>query len=605
MCGFAGWLSQGRDLTCEHETIAAMTATMACRGPDESGVWTTPQIALGHRRLAVIDVPGGKQPMRVETPAGTVALVFAGEIYNFVELRRQLEQHGERFRTDSDTEVLLRGYLCWGDDVVTRMNGMFAAAIWDESRRRLVLVRDRLGVKPLYYFPMPDGVIFGSEPKAVLANPCVEPAVDADGLRELVELTQRPGWSLWKGMRSVAPGSLVTVDESGIRTAQYWRLRASPHTDGRQSTVNRVKELFSDSVRRQLVSDVPRCVLLSGGLDSSAITGVAAGRLRGFGEQLRTFSVDMVSGTHGFVADRLRTTPDTPYALEMASHVGSRHEIVQVNADELADPEVRRATVTARDGPAFGQLDASLYLLFKAVRSESTVALSGESADELFGGYEWFHSPGIATAGTFPWLAASHAGRTTRAPVFSPDLVRALDVPAYVADQYATAVAEVEHLDGESEDRRRMRVVCHLALRRFLPMWLERKDRMSMAVGLEVRVPFCDHRLVEYVYNVPWALKTFDHREKSLLRHAVADVLPRSVATRVKSAYPWTHDPAYESMIRAQAQELAHDRSAEVFSVVSRDWLRSATSRSNSTASIEWLLDLHHWFDLYRPSIVI
>lgn len=611
MCGFTGWLSRERDLRLERDSIAAMTATMACRGQDESGTWVTAGMAMGHRRLAVIDLPGGKQPMTVDTSAGSVALVFSGEIYNFTELRARLETVGHRFRTGSDTEVVLRGYLEWGDEMVTRLNGMFAAAIWDEPRHRLVLIRDRLGVKPLYYYPTPDGVVFGSEPKAILASPGVAPVVDADGLRELLEQTQPPGWALWKGMRSVEPGSLVAVDESGIHTARYWHLGAWHHDDDRQATVDTVRQLLVDAVRRQLVSDVPRCVLLSGGLDSSAITGIAAASLRDQGEQLRTFSVDVVNHQEGFIADRIHVAPDTPYAIEMASFARSTHEIVRLKAEQMTDPSVRRSIVTARDAPTFGQMDASLYLLFKAIKSESTVALSGESADELFGGYFRFHDPGVARARAFPWIAASLGSSGLRVPALDPGLVHQLDIPGYVADQYASAAAEVEHLGGgESAETRRMRTVCHLALRRFLPMWLERKDRMSMAVGLEVRVPFCDHRLVEYVYNAPWALKSFDGREKSLLRHAAANVLPRSVATRVKSAYPWTHDPTYEAMVRAQAQELARDRTAEVFSLVSRRWLQEATSepsdtQTTGTATLEWVLDLHHWFDLYRPVIAI
>lgn len=610
MCGFTGWLSHDHDLRQQHGAVAAMTAAMACRGPDESGTWVRREIALGHRRLAVIDLPGGKQPMVVDTPGGSVALVFAGEIYNFMELRSLLEARGQHFRTVSDTEVLLRGYLEWGDDLVSRISGMFAAGIWDQRHHRLTLIRDRLGVKPLYYYPTPDGVVFGSEPKAILASPCVEPAVDADGLRELVELTQPPSWSLWKGMHSVPAGSLVVVDQLGIRTTQYWRLSASHHDDDQQATVDTVRQLLTDSVRRQLVSDVPRCVLLSGGLDSSAITALAAAKARQEGEQLRTFSVDVVNHADSFVANRVHIAPDTPYAVDMAAHVRSTHEIIHLKAEELADPSVRRSTVAARDAPTFGQADASLYLLFRAIKHESTVALSGESADELFGGYYWFHDPNVAMSRTFPWIAASLGSTDTRAPALDPALVRELDIPGYVADQYAAAVAEVEHRDDESAADRRMRIVCHLALRRFLPMWLDRKDRMSMAVGLEVRVPYCDHRLVEYVYNAPWSLKTFDAREKSLLRHAVSDILPRSVATRVKSAYPYTHDPAYESIVRAQARELAHDRTSDVFSIVPRKWLQKATTEQPgspyaSMTTVEWVLDLHHWFELYRPAIVI
>lgn len=513
MCGITGWVSYDRDLTTEATALHAMTETMACRGPDDRGTWSEGPVALGHRRLAIIDLPGGRQPMSVATPEGAVALVYSGETYNFTELRRELERRGHGFTTDSDTEVVLHGYLEWGDAVAERLNGMYAFAVWDGRHDKLLMVRDRMGIKPFYYYPTPDGVLFGSEPKAILANPLARRRVTLDGLRELLVMVKTPGHAVWDGMREVEPGTVVTVDRSGLATRVYWRLETRPHPDDRDTTVATVRSLLDDIVRRQLVADVPRCTLLSGGLDSSAMTALAARQLAEQGETVRSFAVDFVGQTDNFVADELRGTPDAPFVHDVARLAGTDHQDIVLDAESLADPAVRERVIRARDLPAgFGDMDASLLLLFRAVRQKSTVALSGESADEVFGGYLQFFDEEARRAGTFPWLATMGRHFGEDADVLRTDLTKSLDLEGYVADGYRTAVAAVDRSDGESDFEYRMRQISHMHLTRFVRVLLDRKDRMSMAVGLEVRVPFCDHRLVEYVYNAPWALKSFDGR---------------------------------------------------------------------------------------------
>ncbi|MGK3204963.1 asparagine synthase (glutamine-hydrolyzing) [Amycolatopsis sp. MEPSY49] len=610
MCGIAGWVSYDADLTRRQDVVDAMTATMSCRGPDDEGTWVRRNVALGHRRLAIIDLPGGRQPMSVRTPNGEVAMVYSGEAYNFTELKDELTKLGHKWETDSDTEVVLHGYLQWGDEVVDHLNGMYAFAIWDERDDRLVMIRDRMGIKPFYYYPTRDGVLFGSEPKAILANPLAKKVVDLDGFRELAGFTKRPGWSLWKDMEEVQPGTIVTVSREGIKTRTYWKLDAKRHTDDQETTVARVRELMTDIVNRQLVADVPRCVLLSGGLDSSAVTGLAAARLAEQGEQLRTFSVDFFGQEENFKPDEMRDTADSPFVRDVAQLVNSAHEDVMLNPGDLTDPEVRRAVLRARDIPAgLGDMDTSLYLLFKAIRGQSTVALSGESADEVFGGYRWFHDEKAVNADTFPWLAFRTSMMDERASLYTPELVKNLDVESYVADQYASAVSAVEHLDGESEREARMRTICNLHLTRFVRMLLDRKDRASMAVGLEVRVPFCDHRLVEYVYNTPWSLKTFDGREKSLLRHATKHVLPESVAQRVKSPYPSTQDPGYAAALQQQVKEVLAEPKHDVFGLVDRAWAHRASEVDPATMDpamrigLDRVLDLYHWIEMYSPTL--
>jgi len=610
MCGIAGWVAFDADLTGRADVVAAMTATMALRGPDAGGIHVRRHVALGHRRLAIIDLAGGVQPMVVDTPGGEVVIVYSGEAYNFVELRRELVARGHRFRTDSDTEVVLRGYLEWGDAVVERLNGMFAFAVWDGREDKLVLVRDRLGVKPLYCFPTADGVVFGSEPKALLANPAVPAVVDLDGLRELVAFTMTPRWALWKGMREVEPGTVVTVSRAGLTERTYWRLAAHAHTDDLDTTLATVRDLLTDTVARQLVADVPRCVLLSGGLDSSAVTGLAAAHLATAGERVRTFSVDFAGREETFRADEARDTPDTPFIRDVVDEVGSQHRFVTLDASVLSDPELRREVIRARDLPiGFGEMDTSLRLLFEAIRAESTVALSGESADEVFGGYRWFHDTAVLATAGFPWLVYSSAMSGDRAAMLAPGLRERLDIGTYTADQYASAVAAVEHLPGDSGTERRMRTISHLHLTRFVRMMLDRKDRISMSAGLEVRVPFCDHRLVEYAYQAPWSMKSFDGKEKSLLRHATAHVVPTSVQARRKASYPSTQDPAYNVALHHQAREVLADRHHPVAELIDRRWLEAAVGLDPAATpaavrrGIDRVLDLYHWFDLYRPTL--
>ncbi|WP_040803976.1 asparagine synthase (glutamine-hydrolyzing) [Nocardia concava] len=611
MCGIAGWVSFDQDLTGRSEVIDAMTETMARRGPDGRGTFVREHVGLGHRRLAVIDLPGGAQPMVTAAGGGEVAIVYSGEVYNYRELRGELRGLGHSFHTDSDTEVVLRGYVQWGEGVVDRLNGMYAFAVWDRRDEKLVLVRDRLGIKPLYVYPTPDGVLFGSEPKAILANPHVHPVVDADGVRELFAFTKAPGWALWKGMSELLPGTVMTVDRKGIRQRTYWRLTAQEHAPDAEQTVYEVRDLLTDIVDRQLIADVPRCVLLSGGLDSSAITGLAAQQLTQQREQLRTFSVDFVNQERNFVPDDLHETPDSPFVRDVQRLVRSDHRNVVLNPAELSDPAVRRAVIGARDIPlGLGDMDSSLYLLFRAIRERSTVALSGESADEVFGGYRWFHDGTALHSGTFPWLAASPAlTLESRWELINPDLRPKLRLPEYVADQYATAVAEVDHLPGESDLESRMRTVCHLHLTRFVRQLLDRKDRMSMAVGLEVRVPFCDHRLVEYVYNTPWSLKTYDGREKSLLRGAAKPVLPQSVTERVKSPYPSTQDPGYAANLQQLVKERLAENDSPLFDLLDREWLLRAVEQDPARMApqirigLDRAIDIGTWLDLYSPDL--
>lgn len=428
-------------------------------------------------------------------------------------------------------------------------------------------------------------------------------------------MTKSPGNAVWAGMHEVRPGTVVTGDAEGIREHTYWRLRATEHTANRERTVGHVRELVEDIVGRQLISDVPRCVLLSGGLDSSVITALAAGRLHPEGETVRSFAVNFVGQSENFVPDAMRETPDGPYVHDVAEHVRTQHEDIMLDPGTLADPEVRRAAVRARDLPVgLGEMDNSLYLLFKSIREHSTVALSGESADEIFGGYKWFFDERARQSRTFPWLAAladlGSDGSAHGAGALDPTLADTLDLPGHIAAEYEQAVREVPVLDGENAFERKMREISYLHLTRFVRMLLDRKDRMSMAVGLEVRVPFCDHGLVEYVFNAPWSLKTYDGREKSLLRGATADLLPRSVVERVKSPYPSTQDFRYTAELQRQVSELVSARDSALDLLNERklsEGIRLSPEQVDSSTRdlFEKALNLSVWIEQQNPTIKV
>lgn len=618
MCGITGWISYDKDLTTERGTLDAMTETMACRGPDASGIWLDTHAAFGHRRLAVIDIEGGRQPMTVEHDGRTlIATTYSGEVYNYRELKAELEGRGHTFRTNSDTEVVLHAYLEWGEDFTRKLNGMYAFALWEPREEQLLLVRDRMGIKPLYYYPTPDGVLFGSEPKAILAHPSVRATVDADGLAELVAFTKTPGHAVYKGMYELRPGHVLRVRRGQLTERRYWGLEAREHTDDLDTTVSHIRGLLDDIVDRQLISDVPLCTLLSGGLDSSIITALSAQQLAAQGRgHVRSFAVDFTGHTDRFEADELRPTPDGPYAHALAEHVGADHSDTVLDTTELMDPAHRGAVLTARDLPyGLGEGDTSLYLLFRSIRQHSTVALSGESADEVFGGYRWFHDQDAVNADTFPWLAgggamrfAGKAARGEREGLLDESLLTKLDIPGYRRERYREALAEVPTLPGESGHEKRMREISYLHLTRFVQFLLDRKDRASMATGLEVRVPFCDHRLVEYVFNTPWSMKTFDGREKSLLRAACRDVLPDSVADRVKSPYPSTQDPRYALALRDELRQVQGDSGSPGRELLSGSAVAEACADETGAPyrhSMELALALDSWLRKYDVKVEV
>ncbi|CCO08028.1 asparagine synthase (glutamine-hydrolyzing) [Desulforamulus hydrothermalis] len=613
MCGIAGWAGSPIQLPRDRAILETMTAALAKRGPDAEGYWYAQRVALGHRRLAVVDPAGGAQPMVRTRGDNTFVIVYNGELYNTPELRRQLIYRGYTFSGHSDTEVLLASYMEWGPACVEKFNGIFAFAIWQEAEQCLFLARDRLGVKPLFYARRGDSLIFGSELKALLAHPLVKPELAADGLAEIFALgpARTPGHGVFKNVCELRPGHYLIYQDNQIRIGRYWSLVSQPHPDDLFTTVSKVRWLLEDAITRQLVADVPVCTLLSGGLDSSALSAFAAAAYKKQGSgPLHTYSVDYVDNRRYFKANLFQPDDDAPWIKRMSDYIGSQHHYVLLQTPQLV--ESLKPAMLARDLPGMADVDASLYLFCRAIKKEATVALSGECADEIFGGYPWFHREADLLANTFPWSQSVER----RISLLSPELVQYIKPAAYINARYRETLAEVPKLPGEDKMEARRREMFYLNMVWFMQTLLDRKDRMSMASGLEVRVPFCDHRLVEYVWNIPWSIKNFHGREKGLLRLALADLLPEDVLERRKSPYPKTHHPAYLASVRSLLQDILNQPSSPLLQLINVDAVRSLVQEENDNFSRPWfgqlmtgpqliayLYQINTWLATYRVQI--
>ncbi len=564
MCGIAGFCSLKANFLQDAgrwtQVLTQMRSAIAHRGHDQTGEYLRDKIGLSHTRLSIRDLAGGAQPMLRSREEGEYAIVYNGEIYNAEELKQDLIQRGCRFETSCDTEVILWGYMEYGPEVAQKLNGIFAFAVWDAARQTLFLCRDRMGVKPLFYAERGDTLVFGSEPKALFAHPQVHPKADLDSFREIFGLgpARTPGCGVFQGLREVKPGCILRYSGQGVEERPYWTLEAKPHTDSYGQTVERVSWLLRDAVKRQLVSDVPVCSFLSGGIDSSVVTALASRQLEAEGHTLNTFSFDFTNNDACFQANSFQPTRDRPYVDQVLALYPLHHTYLECDEATLAD--LLEDAVVMKDLPGMTDVDASLLYFCGQVKRHNKVALTGECADEIFGGYPWFYREELLYADGFPWSADLSA----RTALLSDEAIRLLNLEDYVRQQYLDTLARTPALPEEQGEARRRREMSFLNLRWFMQTLLDRMDRTSMAWGLEARVPFADHRIVEYVYNVPWSMKYQNGTEKTLLRDACRDLLPPQLLYRKKSPYPKTYSPVYEALLAQRFRQMLDDTAAPV-----------------------------------------
>lgn len=591
MCGIAGEIGpHGPRPTGFYEGILQ---TITRRGPDQAGMFQWRDCTLLHRRLSVIDPEHGLQPMTI----GPCTIVYNGELYNAAELRAELEAKGQVCTTRSDTEVLLRSYLIWGRKAPERLNGIFAFAIYDSREHSLFLARDPMGVKPLFYGVRGEQLFFASELKSLLCFPELPPEVDARGLYDLLFLGpgRTPGFGVFRGIQELLPGQWGLFRDGSVTLGQYWLLEDGECGDSFEVCAEKTRFLVEDAIRRQLVSDVPLGTFLSGGLDSSIISAVARKNLG----SLNTFSVDYRDNQKYFHATKFQPNTDNDYIALMERHLEAHSHRITLDTDALVSALFEAAE--ARDLPGMADVDSSLLLLCRETRKYTTVILSGECADEIFGGYPWYRDPEIRAKDGFPWAQTT----AYRASFVAPELLSWQDPAQFVQTRYQETIAQARIDPETSPLERRMKEMMVLNLRWFMQTLLDRKDRMSMWSGLEVRVPFCDRRIVEYLYRVPWAHKDYRGREKGLLRYAFRDMLPEAIVTRKKSPYPKTWNPDYMAAVSGLLREELSGTSSPLLDFLRKDSLLALCQEDRSIPwygqlmttpqTIAYFLQLSHW----------
>ncbi|WP_163537100.1 asparagine synthase (glutamine-hydrolyzing) [Gracilibacillus sp. YIM 98692] len=613
MCGISGWVDFTRDITNEKQNITQMANTLEHRGPDESGYWLDQHVGFGHQRLIVVDPDGGKQPMEARTSKQKYVLVYNGELYNTEEIRRELVKRGWKFQSHSDTEVLLKSYMEWGESHVEKLNGIFAYAIWDEAKEQLFVARDRLGVKPLFFMQHRNGLLFASEIKAILAHSEVRAVLTEEGLSEIFAVgpSRTPGFGVFKQMEELRAAHVGIFSKDGWKTRRYWNVQSEKHEDSVEETAQHIRELLTDAVERQLVSDVPLGTFLSGGVDSSAITAIASQYMKRHNSgTLQTFSIDYQGNDQYFQKSSFQPNQDKSFIEKMVNACGTRHHSFEMDNHTLAG--LLKDAVRYRDLPGMADVDSSLLWFCEQTKKHVTVALSGECADEIFGGYPWFYRKDDLEREGFPWIRSSEV----RQQLLTKKLQSKLSLKEYALTKYEDTIRETPLLDGEDAEQRSRRQMFYLNMHWFMPTLLDRKDRMSMGASFEARVPFSDHHLVEYVWNIPWEIKTIGNREKGILRKALEGLLPDEILYRKKSPYPKTHHPAYTKAVVKWMDEILQDKDARLFEVLDKKAVQELVNHKASNIDAPWfgqlmtgpqlmahLAQIDYWLRMYDVTI--
>jgi asparagine synthase (glutamine-hydrolysing) len=623
MCGIAGIVATHALQPDDRRRVARMRDVIAHRGPDGAGLFADDRAALGHRRLSIVDLAGGAQPLANEDE--TIQVVFNGEIYNHADLRPQLEAAGHRYRTRSDTETIVHAYEQWGDDCVERFRGMFAFAIWDGPRRRLLLARDRLGVKPLYWARAGDRLLFASEIKAILESGLIEARANEDVLPEVLATRATAGEeTLFRGIHKLMPGHVLAFAGGQVQQRRYWDVPAAPEPDApvrsRAEEVEAFRALLDESVRVRLMSDVPLGVFLSGGIDSSAIAGLMARRIG----RLQTFSV----------AFEDRACNELEYAREVAQAIGAEnHEVIVGEGDFFgALPRL----IWHEDEPIAHPSSVPLYFVSELARRHVKVVLTGEGSDELLAGYGKYPRallnwrlgqaytaavPGAVRRGLagladrLPGKVGRYARRSFVAVEHAPDMAFFDNFAAVnVARQRQLLSPRLQSMlreraygavmaafDRPSADRPLLDHLLYADLKTYLVELLMKQDQMSMAASIESRVPFLDHHLVEFAWRLAPDRKLSGFTTKRILRDAIADVVPKSILTRPKAGFPVPFGTWLQAGWHAVARDVLLDRRARERDVVAPagvERLVDAAARGvHGSAEAVWsLVNLELWF---------
>lgn len=600
MCGIAGWISYSKAIKNEKKIKEKMLATMLHRGPDANGSYQEDSALLLHTRLAIMDPKNGAQPMQYEH----YIISYNGELYNSEEVKDYLKKQGHHFTTNCDTEVVLKAFAQEKEHCVTRFNGIFAFAIWDTKEKRLFLARDRLGVKPLFYHWNKSELVFASEMKTLLAHPSITSDITKEGLAELFLLgpARTAGKTCFCDIKEIRQGEYAYYSkQNGLVIHSYFSLVAKEHRENQEQTIVHLKQLTTQCIQDQLCSDVGVCCFLSGGLDSSIIATIAAKQI----PNLETFSIEYEGNDRYFKKSLFQPNRDADFIQIMVDHIHSRHTNVILSQEQIVNA-LKDATL-ARDLPGMAEIDSSLLLFCQRIKQAKSVALSGEGADEILGGYPWYYHDEILWKDEFPWSNSSEMRLSLLRKEITLDRY-------YVQRAYYETIKDVSFLPQDSAKEIRMREMFLLNLRWFLQTLLDRKDRMSMASALEVRVPFLDYRLVEYAYNMPWRYKSLNGREKGILREAFKDELPNTIIKRKKSPYPKTFHPLYTQLLSKQLKAVMEQENL-LSSLLDKEKMNALIAHPECITMpwygqlmkgpqiLAYLLQMHYFFEHYHVKL--
>ena len=596
MCGIVGIVNLKKDISNEYSLIKNMTNEIEKRGPDDDGLYYSKHVILGHRRLSIVDIENGSQPM-------------------ICKMEQDLIQNGFEFDGHSDTEILLKSYILYGKNVCEYLNGIFSFAIWNDKKQELFLARDQFGIKPLYYAVKEDYFIFASEIKAILDFPNFERILDKTGIKELFGIgpAHTPGLTPFKGIEELKPAHFIVNNLDGVKDIEYWKLQTKEHTDSLEQTAEKIRFLIKDAVERQMISDVEIGSLLSGGLDSSIITKYAGEYYkREYGEKLKTFSVDYVDQEKNFVKNDFQPNTDNYYIDMMSKFLGTSHKKIILDSPELVDS--LEDAMIARDFPGMADVDSSYLLFFKGVKKDLKVALSGECSDEIFGGYPWYFREDGIKSNTFPWSLAIEE----RQNLLNEDISKEVNLEEYIQYRYNESLSKVEYLPSDSNETKIHRKLIYLTSNWFMQTLLDRTDRMCMFNGFEARVPFCDYRIVEYAWNIPWEMKAYKGREKGLLRYAFEKELPEEIVYRKKSPYPKTHNPSYLKLVKEKISKIMENKDAKICKLLNRKYILEIIETDGKAFARPWfgqlmtgpqlmayLIQVNQWLEKYNPKIEI
>lgn len=568
MCGILTICNYSKPLEEYHDILMDMAHLMEKRGPDQEGYFLTRHCLMAHRRLSIIDIENGKQPMSYTYHGKIYRITYNGEIYNMLDIKNHLISLGYTFQTMSDTEVILVSYIEYQEHCLDLFEGIFAFVI--DDGKKLFIARDPLGVKPLYYYLENQTIVIASEIKCILKY-IGKAVIDQEGVKELLGLgpSLTPGHTIYKGIYSLRPGYYMYFKEK-CQPICYWKLHDEKHDENFEETVSKVKELLIDSVQKQLLSDVPISTMLSGGLDSSIITAIA----KQYIQPLSTYSITYEDQEKYFTAYDYQTTMDDNYIQEMVERYHPIHHKVTLKQEDLVH-SLKEALI-ARDMPGMADVDSSFLLFSKEISKTHKVALSGECADEIFGGYPWFYKAELYNQPYFPWMR----DLDMKMDLFN-DKIKALHIKDYIIQRYQESLSEINTDDLKKK-------LIYLNTQWFMQTLLTRADSQTMRSSIEVRVPFASTKILQYLYNMPYEYMFYQGEEKGILRKAFEEFLPDDIAHRKKNPYPKTHSPIYSQMIHQKLKESLNDPSNILYQFFDHDKLLEFVETKGESFKAPW-----------------